>query len=95
MLWEVASHLPAATEGREFRGVKRGLTINEAAEYCGVSVSAYRSWMNQGIVPIYWPGTRRIERLALDDALDKMSGRGKPAAGLSKYDAWKAGEDAA
>ncbi len=75
--------------------VKRGLTIGEAAEYCGVSVSAYRSWMQQGLVPAYWPGTRRIDRLALDDALDKMSGRGEPTAKISKFDAWKAGQDAA
>ena len=75
--------------------MKRGLTISEAAEYCGVSVGAYRSWMHQGLVPGYWPGTRRIDRLALDDALDKMSGRGKPAASVSKFDAWKAGQDAA
>jgi predicted site-specific integrase-resolvase len=75
--------------------VRRGLTISEAAAHCGVSVSTYRAWMRQGLVPGFWPNTRRIDRLALDDALDKMSRRGEPAAKLSKYDAWKAGQDAA
>jgi hypothetical protein len=50
--------------------------------------------MRRSLVPGFWPGKRRIERLALDDALDEMSGRDKPVAGLSKYDAWKAAEDA-
>lgn len=68
---------------------KRGLTLEEAAEYCGVTPSAYRNWMRQGLVPGYWTGTRRIDRIALDAALDKMSGYDKEGSKLSKFEAWK------
>jgi transcriptional regulator with XRE-family HTH domain len=74
--------------------MRRGLSIAEAADYCGVTPSAYRNWMRRGMVPGFWPGTRRIDRLALDAALDRMSGRGEPAVQLSKFDAWKAAQDA-
>lgn len=69
---------------------KRGLTLAEAAEYCGVTASAYRNWLRQGFVPGCWPGTRRIDRFALDTALDKMSGRDDTIVEVSKFEAWSA-----
>jgi len=53
---------------------RRGISLREAAAICGVSPGAYREWMVKGLVPGYWPGTRRIDRLALERALDRMSG---------------------
>ena len=46
--------------------------------------------MRQGLVPGFWKRTRRIDRLALDAALDKMSGKHVDVVTVSKFDAWKA-----
>jgi DNA-binding transcriptional MerR regulator len=72
--------------------MRRGLSIAEAAEYCGVTPSAYRNWMRQGLVPGFWRGTRRIDRLALDAALDKMNGYSEKSPTLSIFEAWKANQ---
>jgi excisionase family DNA binding protein len=66
---------------------KRGLTLAEAANYAGVSRSAFRDWVLKGRVPGPWPGTHRYDRRALDTALDRISGL--QAATLSPYDDWK------
>jgi hypothetical protein len=55
--------------------VPRGLTREQAAEYCGCeSVNAFSDWMRKGIVPGPIPGTSRWDRKALDRALDRRSG---------------------
>ena len=53
---------------------RRGITMKEAAAICGISPSGYREWMAKGLVPRPWPGTRKIDRKALEAALDKLSG---------------------
>jgi excisionase family DNA binding protein len=65
---------------------KRGLTISEAAEYAGISESAFRDWIQKGIVPGPWPGTHRYDRRAIDAALDKIS---NIRTATSPYDDWK------
>ncbi len=67
----------------------RGLTILEAAQYCGVSSSTYRQWMCKGIVPRPWPQTRRVDRFALDDALNRMSGHGEKHELGSSFEKWE------
>jgi len=52
----------------------RGLTIEEAARYCGISTDTYKVWESEGWVPRPWPGTRRYDKKAVDLALDRMSG---------------------
>ncbi len=73
---------------------KRGLTLMEAAEYCGISPSTYRCWMGEGRVPGYWPNTRRIDRVALEAALDKMSGRDEQTTLLTPFEVWEAEKNA-
>ena len=72
----------------------RGLTLSQAAKHCGVTPACYRQWMRLGMVPGFWEGTRRIDRLALDHALDTMSGdqrpTPKPEKQLSPYEQWEA-----
>ncbi len=68
--------------------MKRGLTIQEAADHCGISVSCFRSWIRDGLVPGPWPGTKRYDKKALDDALDKLS-KLEQTLPASAYDAWK------
>lgn len=75
--------------------IPRGLTIRQAAEYAGITPSGYRAWMAKGLVPKPWPGTRRIDRLELDEALDRLSGRKMTVSeDLTEYDHWKASQRA-
>jgi hypothetical protein len=70
---------------------KRGLTIGEAAEYVGLSVSGFRNWIQRGGVSCKIRGTRRYDLKALNAALDSLSGftKSEPAERLSPYDHWK------
>ena len=53
----------------------RGLTREQAAEYCGCeSTDAFADWVRRGIVPGPIPDTRRWDRKAIDRALDRRSG---------------------
>jgi hypothetical protein len=72
---------------------KRGLTKQEAAEYCGCNtLAAFDRWRRVGVVnidPI--PGSNVYDRKALDAALDVASGIvTESAAELSPYLRWKA-----
>ncbi|MHC2462082.1 hypothetical protein ACVIHD_001094 [Bradyrhizobium embrapense] len=72
--------------------MKRGLSKNEAAEYCGCeTLAAFDQWRAKGIVPGPIPGTTRWDRKALDAALDRASGLVTSSeAELSPYQRWKA-----
>jgi hypothetical protein len=76
-------------------GKKRGLTKQEAAEYCGCNtLAAFDQWRAKGIVPPPIPGTNRWDRKALDLALDRASGLpsdGGSAVEASAYKKWRAG----
>jgi hypothetical protein len=53
----------------------RGLTREQAAEYCGCdSLAAFDDWVRRGIVPRAMAGTTRWDRRAIDRALDRRSG---------------------
>ncbi|ACL61096.1 hypothetical protein [Methylobacterium nodulans] len=55
--------------------VPRGLTREQAAEYCGCeSLQAFDDWVRKRIVPGPIPGTKRWDRKAIDRALDRHSG---------------------
>lgn len=67
---------------------KRGLTAEQAAEYCGCeTVDAFQTWVRRRIVPGPIPGTHRWDRKAIDAALDRLSGLTKDA-GTSSFDDW-------
>ena len=68
----------------------RILTKRQAAEYCGLSLSGYQAWVDQGFVPGPLPGTKRFDRLAIDRAIDELSGIGRSGESDSEYDNWKA-----
>lgn len=71
--------------------LKRGLSKQEAAEYCGCStLGAFDQWRAKGIVPGPIPGTARWDRKALDAALDRASGLMTKSDELSPYQRWKA-----
>ena len=71
--------------------MKRGLTKQEAADYCGCNtLAAFDRWRREGIVPEAIPGTNRWDRKALDAALDRASGLVTGSAELTPYQRWKA-----
>jgi len=75
--------------------MKRGLTKQEAATYCGCNtLAAFDRWRQKGIVRIDpMPGTNVYDRKALDRALDAASGIVPGSAAveeLSPYQRWKA-----
>ena len=52
----------------------RCIPIAEAAAYCGLTPSGFRSWVARGRLPPALPGTHRWDRRAIDAALDRISG---------------------
>lgn len=46
----------------------------QAANYCGVSPSAFAHWVKQGTLPKPVPGTNRWDQKAIDYRLDKLAG---------------------
>lgn len=81
----MAGQLPAA--------MKRGLSKQEAADYCGCkTLAAFDRWRRAGVVnidPI--PGTIIFDRKALDAALDRASGLVTDSSQeLTPYQRWKA-----
>lgn len=55
-------------------GAVRLLTPSQAAAYCGLTVGGLREWVEANRIPGPLPGTRRYDRLAIDRALDRLSG---------------------
>lgn len=59
----------------------RVLTRQEAAAYCGLTLSGFHDWVTKGRLPPALPGTRRWDRVAIDAALDRLSGLGPSSDG--------------
>jgi hypothetical protein len=71
----------------------RCFTREQAAEYLGITTSAFADWVRRGIIPGPIPNTHRWDRRAIDAALDKQSGLA-PTIEPSAYQRWKAERDA-
>ena len=67
----------------------RILTKKQAAVYCGLTESGFQAWIDAGRVPGPLPGTKRYDRLAIDRALNTLSGISNSEEASSAYDAWK------
>jgi hypothetical protein len=75
---------------------RRGLTVHEAAEHCGMSVSGFLSWIKRAGIVCRFPGTTKYDLKKLDAELDRIMGLAKPDAPereLTPYEAWKAKRD--
>lgn len=67
--------------------LKRGLTPEQAAEYCGCeTIEAFNTWVKRKIIPGPIPGTHRWDRKAIDQALDRLSGLTKDQS--SSFEEW-------
>ncbi len=51
----------------------RGLTKEQAADYCGVSYETYRQALRKGLVPDATLPGKKVDKVLLDQYLDKMS----------------------
>jgi hypothetical protein len=91
---ELDPHRKTRVERRTSRWASvapRGMTKEEAAEYCGCETKgAFDSWIQKGIVPGPIPGTQRWDRKAIDLWLDRASDIKSPAEPVSAWDEWKA-----
>ncbi len=67
----------------------RLLTREQAAAYCGVSLTTFTAWVRRGIVPGPVPRTHRWDRKAIDAALDAQSSIDANLEGKA-LDQWKA-----
>ncbi|MGI9506592.1 MAG: hypothetical protein ACR2RE_26420 [Geminicoccaceae bacterium] len=59
--------------------VPRGLTREDAAEYCGVTAWTLDKYVQRNLLPGPMPGTKRWDRKALDIALDRLSNIAAPS----------------
>lgn len=67
----------------------RCLTAAEAATYCGLTVSGFRSRVARGLLPGPLPQSTRWDRNAIDAALDQQSGLAQTEVARTAYDRWK------
>lgn len=72
---------------------QRCMTTAEAAAYCSLSPSGFRSRVARGLLPKPLPGTHRWDRKAIDAALDKHSGLESDEPETA-YDRWRRQRDA-
>jgi hypothetical protein len=70
----------------------RLLTRAEAAGYCRMTPSRFSQLVKAGTLPASIPGTTRYDRMAIDRALDKLSGLQSDAE-LSPLQKWKQARD--
>lgn len=68
--------------------IPRLLRKGEAAAYCAITPSRLSQLVRAGTLPGPVPGLTRFDRLAIDRALDKLSGLTPPAAALSPLQQW-------
>ncbi len=73
--------------------MQRLLSKQEAADYCGLSLSGFQSWIDRGIMPpalkTATENTTRWDKKAIDQAIDRMSGLKPEAANNdSPLDDW-------
>lgn len=78
--------------GSQERIVPRLMRKDEAAAYCAVTPSRLSQLVRAGTLPGPVPGTTRFDRVAIDRALDKLSGI-EPTKELSAYEQWRLEHD--
>lgn len=93
---EAAPERRAHYERISGKAPKRGLTVHEAAEHCGMTVPGFSSWMKRAGIKCRIPGSTKYDLKKLDAELDRLMGLSKPDAPereLTPYEAWKAKRD--
>lgn len=67
----------------------RLMSRQDAAAYCGVSVSTFAGWVKSGYMPAPLFGSKRWDRCAIDATLDKASGLDNGASKETPLEKWK------
>lgn len=67
--------------------LNRGMSKQEAAEYCGCrTLAAFDDWRRRGVIVLDpMPGTNVFDRVAVDKALNRASGITDAPGELSPY----------
>lgn len=68
----------------------RLLTRSQAAQYCGLSSAQFSNWIAARRLPPPIDGTHRWDRIAIDHALDKLSGVDTKQSALEEWKATRA-----
>jgi predicted DNA-binding transcriptional regulator AlpA len=71
---------------------RRVLNVREAADYCGLPIAAFRRAIREGTFPrsVYREKKFRWDRVALDRALDVLSGIETPGMSIEdRFAAWE------
>jgi hypothetical protein len=71
----------------------RLISKSDAAEYCGLSMTQFTQWIEDGKISPAIPGTHRFDKVKLDADLDRLSGI-KSNSTLSPLEQWKADRNA-
>ena len=72
-------------------GIKRGLSRNEAAAFYGLSLSSFDKFRREGTIPGPTLPGKRYDLLALQAAMDKLSGiSAHNNDNLTPLEAWRA-----
>ncbi|MEQ9247356.1 MAG: hypothetical protein RLO21_15335 [Nitratireductor sp.] len=68
----------------------RLLSRQEAAAYCGVSLSTFHGWVKAGNLPAPLFGSKKWDKKAIDAALDRASGLERSVTETeTPYQKWK------
>lgn len=70
--------------------MRRGLTIEQAAQHLGLSVSGFRHWLKRSRVRCRIEGTHRYDIKAIDAALDRLSGLAPKEEPRDEFEEWEA-----
>jgi hypothetical protein len=73
--------------------MNRVMTKSEAAEYCRLTPAGFGYWVRTGKMPGPIPGTHRWDRVAIERALDRMSGLESAAPAQSALAKWLEAQD--
>ena len=79
-----------ATTPKQAVASPRLLTRSQAAQYCGLSSAQFSNWVVAGRLPQPLHGTHRWDRIAIDHALDKLSGVETKQSALEEWKATRA-----
>ena len=85
------THCPFTPHGakRELRIAPRGLSRTEAAEFYGLSLSAFHKGQREGKIPGPTLPGKRYDLQLLQRHMDLQSGLSDSAAGLTALDQWR------
>jgi hypothetical protein len=72
----------------------RLMTQAQAAQYCNLSPAQFNTWVRDNRIPGPLNGTHRWDKVALDQAIDRLSGIVEKSSPEDALEKWKRNRDA-